>query len=165
MCLCNAGFIGNGTHCSGKCKAIVKTIRQTKFIVSTKHTKLNATKKGRHDIKRFLSTVCNFYKFITNWVKLEICHIFIITMNLATLLEFLYTQVTHDNMSPFPDATGLITFVLAGCKLNKYSLMGLVCRRVIRSRDMVFWFIIHFWEIAHLPLPWANILPSVKSKR
>ena len=26
LCLCNAGFIGNGTHCSGKCKAIVKTI-------------------------------------------------------------------------------------------------------------------------------------------
>ena len=48
-------------------------------------------------------------------------------MNLATLLIFSYTQLTHSDMSPFADATGLITFALAGCKLNKYSIIGLVC--------------------------------------
>lgn len=30
---------------------------QTKLNVHTKHTKLNATEKGRYDIKRFLSTM------------------------------------------------------------------------------------------------------------
>ena len=60
-------------------------------------------------------------------------------MNLATLLIFSYTQLTHSDMSPFADATGLITFALAGCKLNKYSIIVLVCRGLLCPRDMRFW--------------------------
>ena len=66
-------------------------------------------------------------------------HIFIINMNLATLLIFSYTQLTHSDMSPFADATGLITFALAGCKLNKYSIIVLVCRGLLCPGDMGFW--------------------------
>lgn len=43
-------------------------------------------------------------------------------MNLATLLIFSYTQLTHSDMSPFADATGLITFALAGCMQAKQIL-------------------------------------------
>ena len=46
-------------------------------------------------------------------------------MNLAILLIFSYTQLTHSNMSPFADATGLITFALAGCKLTNTRLLAL----------------------------------------
>ena len=60
-------------------------------------------------------------------------------MNLATLLIFSYTQLTDSDISPFPDATGLITFALAGCKLNKYSIFGLVCRGFLRPVDIGFW--------------------------
>lgn len=65
-------------------------------------------------------------------------------MNLATLLIFSYTQLTHSDMSPFADATGLITFALAGCKLNQYSIIGLVCCGFLRPGDMGFWVIIRF---------------------
>lgn len=105
---------------------------QAKDNVHTKHTKLNATKKRQLILKIWIDYVCNF--------KLEICHIFIITMNapgytFSTVVHSAYPQ----QYVSFPDATGLITFVLAGCKLNKYSIIGLVCRRVLRLGDMGFW--------------------------